>query len=110
MPEKERKEIIEAFEVVDEVMLTRHTSGTKDMSVCEELAILKPDIFANGGDRKAENIPEYELCDRLGIKMVFGIGHGGKVQSSSDMVKLAKEHDAMKPDSAEAAETVMTNA
>jgi D-beta-D-heptose 7-phosphate kinase/D-beta-D-heptose 1-phosphate adenosyltransferase len=44
---------------------------------------LKPDIFANGGDRVAGNIPEYELCDKLGIKMIFNIGHGGKIQSSS---------------------------
>jgi cytidyltransferase-like protein len=91
MPEEERKEIIEAFEAVDEVMLTFHEPGTTDLSVCKELEALKPDIFANGGDRKADNIPEYEVCERLGIKMVFNIGHGGKVQSSSDLVKRAKE-------------------
>jgi cytidyltransferase-like protein len=89
MSQQERKEIIEAFECVDEVMLTFHEPGTTDMSVCKELAFLKPDIFANGGDRKADNIPEYEVCERLGIQMVFNIGHGGKVQSSSDLVKRA---------------------
>lgn len=91
MPDAERKEIIESFRSVDAVMLTFHKPGTKDMSVCKELAFLKPTIFANGGDRKADNIPEYVLCDKLGIKMVFGIGRGGKVQSSSDLVKRANK-------------------
>ena len=91
MPEDERKEIIEGFAAVDEVLLTYHQHGTGDMSVCEELAMLRPDVFANGGDRKADNIPEYALCERLGIAMVFNVGQGGKVQSSSELVKRARE-------------------
>lgn len=85
MPEKERKELIEAFRAVDKVVLTDHKPGEyfKDKSVVRALRKLKPDIFANGGDRVAGNIPEYELCDKLGIKMIFNIGHGGKIQSSS---------------------------
>ncbi len=89
MSEAERKEIIESFRAVDEVLVTFHEQGTTDLSVCRELEFLKPDIFANGGDRKADNIPEYELCNRLGIQMVFNIGAGGKVQSSSELVKKA---------------------
>ncbi len=93
MPEAERKEIIEAFRAVDEVLLTFHEEGCTDMSVCKELEELKPDVFANGGDRKADNIPEYQVCERLGIHMEFNVGHGGKVQSSSDLVKAAKAHE-----------------
>lgn len=91
MPEHERKEVIEAFESVDKVILTFHEEGTVDMSVCRELEALKPDIFANGGDRKEGNVPEYDVCDRLGIAMVFDIGHGGKVQSSSWLIEKAKK-------------------
>ena len=87
MPEQERKEVLEAFSDVDRVMLTRHLKNPKDMSVCAELIKLKPDIFANGGDRKLDNIPEVAVCKELGIKMVFNIGHGGKVQSSSWLLK-----------------------
>ncbi|MBW2969127.1 hypothetical protein KY314_03350 [Candidatus Woesearchaeota archaeon] len=47
--------------------------------------LIKPDVFANGGDRKADNIPEYNLCNELGIEMIFNIG-GSKIQSSSDLV------------------------
>ncbi len=86
MPEKERKEIIEAIRGVDGVFLTEHTKNPKDMSICRELKILKPDIFGNGGDRTSRNIPEYKLCKKLGIEMKFGLGHGGKVQSSSWLI------------------------
>lgn len=90
MPEAERKEIIESFKSVDRVLLTFHEPGTGDMSVCHELEHLRPDIFANGGDRKEDNIPEYQVCERLGIEMAFNVGQGGKVQSSSWLINKAK--------------------
>lgn len=83
MSEQERKEVIEALGSVDRVMLTSHAPNPKDMSVCRELKKLKPDIFANGGDRIKTNIPEVPVCEKIGCKMVFNVGHGGKVQSSS---------------------------
>ncbi len=87
MPEQERKEIIEAIECVDEVIISNHIKNTTDMSVCEEIKKIKPTIFANGGDRFADNIPEFKLCNELGIEMIFNVGHGGKVRSSSELVK-----------------------
>lgn len=83
MREHERKEIIKAFRAVDGVMLTKHRKNPKDISVCRELCELKPDIFANGGNRKLGNVPEVAVCREIGCKMVFNVGHGGKVQSSS---------------------------
>jgi D-beta-D-heptose 7-phosphate kinase/D-beta-D-heptose 1-phosphate adenosyltransferase len=83
MPDKERKEVLEALASVDRVILTKHGKNPKDMSVCRELAELKPDIFANGGDRKRDNIPEVPLCESIGCEMIFNIGDGGKIQSSS---------------------------
>jgi hypothetical protein len=64
------------------------------MSVCAELEAIKPDVFANGGDRKPDGdpVPEVELCQRLGIEMVYNIGHSGKIQSSSALVKRAREN------------------
>jgi len=70
---------------VDEVVVTNHEKDPEDISVCRELEELRPAIFANGGDRKADNIPEYRLCNKLDIEMVFNIG-GGKIQSSSELV------------------------
>ena len=91
MPEAERKEVIEAFRAVDEVVLTKHEAGTTDMSICKALEELRPDIFANGGDRKIDNIPEVATCEAIGCEMVFNVGRGGKVQSSSDLAKKIKE-------------------
>lgn len=96
MPEHERKEVIEAFAPVDRVVLTYHEPGTLDMSVCRELERLQPDVFANGGDRKSDNIPEYALCEQLGIEMVFNVGEGGKVQSSSWLIDKASKKKAKK--------------
>ena len=83
MPQEERKEVIESIKGVDRVVLTRHPKNPTDMSVCAELKRIKPDIFANGGDRTKKNIPEIPVCEAIGCKMVFSIGKGGKVQSSS---------------------------
>ncbi|MES3032124.1 MAG: adenylyltransferase/cytidyltransferase family protein [Patescibacteria group bacterium] len=93
MPEQERKEIIEAFKVVDRVILTSHEEDTKDISISKDLLSLRPHIFAKGGDRHVGNIPTPEvlICKEIGCEIVDDIGFGGKVQSSSDLVKKAKE-------------------
>ena len=87
MSQKERKEIIKALACVDKVILTGHSKNSKDMSVCAELKKIKPHIFANGGDRTHKNIPEKAVCKKIGCKMVFNLGQGGKVQSSSWLLK-----------------------
>jgi D-beta-D-heptose 7-phosphate kinase/D-beta-D-heptose 1-phosphate adenosyltransferase len=92
MDELERKEIIESFASVDEVVITEHKANCSDMSVCQTLKKIKPHIFANGGDRQAKNIPEYTLCKKLGIKMVFNVGEGGKVNASSKLIERAYEN------------------
>jgi cytidyltransferase-like protein len=91
MPEDERKEIIEALECVDKVIISKHSKNfdfnkADDRSVCRELKKIKPHIFANGGDRFADDIPEFKLCKELGIEMAFNIGKGGKVRSSSELL------------------------
>lgn len=91
MPERERAELIRAFPFVDKVVLTDHTKDDPDRSVAPALKKLRPAIFANGGDRFARNTPEAAVCRSLGIKAVFNIGKGGKVQSSSWMINAARK-------------------
>lgn len=86
MSEQERKEIIEALGDVDRVLITSHHKNPHDMSVCNELTKLKPHVFANGGDRVKTNIPEVPVCESIGCTMVFNVGYGGKVQSSSWLI------------------------
>lgn len=81
MNEQERLEIIQNLKMVDMAVLAVDTDG----SVCETLKLIKPDIFANGGDRFKNNIPEAKICKKLGIKMVFNVG-GEKTQSSSNLL------------------------
>ena len=81
MPFKERCEIIEGLSCIT---ATSHVEDL-DNSVCEALRRLRPDYFANGGDRKTDNTPEIALCKELEIEMLWGVG-GGKVQSSSTLV------------------------
>ncbi len=90
MPENERKEILEALACVDRVLITSHPQNPKDMSVCNELLKLRPDVFANGGDRHKDNIPEAAICRSIGCQMVFNVGKDGKIQSSSWLVNNCK--------------------
>ena len=81
MPFKERCEILEGFTATGETTYVEDT----DNSVCEALRRIKPDYFANGGDRKDTNTPEMDVCAELGIKLLWNVG-GGKIQSSSTLV------------------------
>jgi len=81
MPFRERREILEGFRCVYDTAFVDDADDT----VCEALSRLKPDYFANGGDRKTNNTPEMDVCKKLGIQMLWGIG-GTKIQSSSDLV------------------------
>ncbi|MBI2607576.1 MAG: adenylyltransferase/cytidyltransferase family protein [Candidatus Doudnabacteria bacterium] len=89
MNEKERKEVLEGLRDVDQVLLTKHPKNPEDTSVSQALKEIKPDIFANGGDRKIHNVPEVDVCKNLGCKMAWNVGHGGKIQSSSELVDKA---------------------
>jgi cytidyltransferase-like protein len=89
MPQKEKVELLKSFSCVDEVVLTDHKPGDTDRSVARTLRKVRPHIFANGGDRGKANTPEMEVCRELGIDMKFNIGRGGKVQSSSWMIRDA---------------------
>lgn len=79
-PLLERRELLEGFACVAETVVV----DDLDNSVCEALELIKPDYFVNGGDRKNENTPEVQFCERLGIELLWGMG-GGKVQSSSEL-------------------------
>ncbi len=98
MPDYERKEIIEALAAVDRVFMSghaKHSKGPKEMGVSKELLKIKPHIFANGGDRDEKDSQnpdsslyyDIETCKKLGIEMIFNVGHGGKIQSSSELVE-----------------------
>jgi glycerol-3-phosphate cytidylyltransferase-like family protein len=84
MSSEDRAEIIRSFRAVDYVYVLE----SDENHVSEAIRKWKPDIFANGGDRREEkDIPEAVVCKELGVKMVFNVGEGGKVRSSSELLK-----------------------
>ena len=88
MPFEERQEILASIKGVLQVESVDDTDGT----VCEALRRIRPTHFANGGDRKQTNTPEMDVCKELGINLLWNIG-GGKIQSSSDLVRIAKQRN-----------------
>ena len=85
MPWEERAEILGSIRGVLKVITVDDSDGT----VCEALRREKPTFFANGGDRKTDNTPEMDVCSELGIGLLWEVG-GGKIQSSSELVKNVK--------------------
>lgn len=86
MKQEERLFIIDALQCVDYCYL----SGDQDKTVNETLKAIHTihgvTIFAKGGDSTIDNVPEYELCRKLGIRVITNVG-GGKAQSSSILLK-----------------------
>ncbi len=82
MDELDRMRIVKSLHMVDEVFL----SVDSDRSVCKSLEEIKPDIFANGGDRFESDSPESGICKKFKIKMVDGLGK--KIRSSSSLTGL----------------------
>jgi len=85
MPFEERIAILKSLKFVDEIFPSVDT----DKTVCKSLEMVKPHIFAKGGDRFSYEIPEAEVCKRLGIEIIHGLGD--KVQSSSTLVEKSKK-------------------
>lgn len=85
MSQEDRLKLIAALRYVDEVFL----SIDEDRSVCKSLEALKPDIFAKGGDRTMDEIPETPICNKLGIQIIDGLGK--KIRSSSEIIKKSQE-------------------
>lgn len=86
MPYEERREILKAMRCVHSVV----PNVDNDDSSTKSLERYHPDIFAKGGDRDLASLPktEVQVCSKLGIKIVFGVG-GSKVQSSSKLARNA---------------------
>lgn len=54
-----------------------------DATVNKALEVIQPDIFTKGGDRVDEkSLPEWDTCQKHGIKIVFGVGEDKKWSSS----------------------------
>lgn len=87
MPWQERRELLMHYRFVHGVIAANDDDG----SVCKTIHNLGKTIsyFGNGGDRGPQNTPESNLCEQIGIPIIYGLG-GPKCQSSSELVRNAK--------------------
>ena len=80
-----RRVILENIKGVIDVLSFDDT----DNSACDGIRKARakyPDaelVFANGGDRTKDNIPETSVCNECGVTVVFGVGGENKANSSS---------------------------
>ena len=79
----QRAEILNSIKGVILVDSVDDSDGT----VCEAIIRLKPTFFANGGDRGKKNTPEQDVCEEIGVELLWGIGGDEKVAASSELVK-----------------------
>lgn len=86
MPLNDKIDILEALECVDYVFV----SVDMDRTVIKSLEFIKPDIFAKGGDRFHDEIPEADICKKLNIEIIDDVG--SKIQSSSDLIAEAVQN------------------
>jgi D-beta-D-heptose 7-phosphate kinase/D-beta-D-heptose 1-phosphate adenosyltransferase len=83
----ERETIISNLELVDSVIDFDDDQRGSCCAALEKVKLTYPDdeiIFCNGGDRKAENIPEMSV---EGVTFKFGVGGENKINSSSSILK-----------------------
>ena len=86
---EERKEILEGFKYINQVISFDDSDDTANNLIKKVNELYdNQDVqlyFANGGDRGKGNVPEVKICQYLNVVMLWGIG-GGKIQSSSWLI------------------------
>ena len=88
MPAGERISIIQNLSMVDHCVLFDDDDNTSKEAI-KNVRMMYPDahiVFANGGDRTSDNIPEMDT-DVENISFVFGVGGEDKKNSSSWILK-----------------------
>lgn len=100
MPWEERATIIAALHNVDRVINFDDSDNSAKFAIRKVRAIhpTAQIIFANGGDRTKENIPEMDLLEEmLHLEFVFGVGGEDKKNSSSWILQEWKAPKTHRP-------------
>lgn len=85
MEQKTRETICKNIKGVVDVI----TFDDSDNSACDGIRKVRQKysdahlVFANGGDRTKDNIPETETCNECHVELKFGVGGENKMNSSS---------------------------
>ena len=84
MPDQERNGIVKNLSMVDRTIFFNDRDGSAKEAIRDLRALYPNDqiVFANGGDRTQENIPEMDIKDD-NLVFAFGVGGENKMNSSS---------------------------
>ena len=99
MPFKERQSVIENLKMVDEVISFDDSDDTARGAIFKVMSTFgygKKIIFANGGDRVEENVPEHDTYDNI-VEFVYGVGGVTKKNSSSWILNEWKNPKTIRP-------------
>jgi len=98
IPLDERLRLIQALKVVDCTMVFDDRDGSAKEAIKETLRTWPDDeiIFANGGDRGKDNIPEMGIKDNR-LTFEFGVGGTNKMNSSSWILQEWKAPKTERP-------------
>ena len=98
MPLRERGTIVSNIVGVDQVIVFDDSNGSACDAICQVRKQFPDDriIFANGGDRTADNIPEMTIVDN-NLEFCFGVGGEFKKNSSSWILQEWKAPKIKRP-------------
>lgn len=95
LPFLDRARIIHSLPFVDQIV----PCIDRDQSVAETIRLIKPNIFAKGGDRDPSKVaipkPETDACEEVGCRIVYGVDR--KVRASSTDFYLEAANLTSKP-------------
>ena len=88
MPIEERMSVIRELRMVDSAVAFNDDNDSSIDLIKKALVLFDDVLFANGGDRTQDNIPEiYEFDKDPRVQFAFGVGGSHKQNSSSWILK-----------------------
>ena len=88
LTENQRRIILKNIKAVDEVIISidknKFVDKTIELIYREEAHKYDKILFTNGGDQTTQTVGETDICQKLGIEIVCGLGD--KIQSSSSLL------------------------
>lgn len=100
MPFEERANIIKHLDMVDEVIAFNDDDNTACNAIMQVLSTKGSKwklVFANGGDRGAKNVPEFDCYgDHPDVAFAWGIGGDNKMNSSSWILENWKKPETVR--------------
>ena len=88
LPINERLAVVKSMRMVDSAVAFNDDDNSSISLIKQALVLFDDVLFANGGDRTQDNIPEiYEFDKDPRVQFAFGVGGSHKQNSSSWILK-----------------------